>query len=397
MTVEDRVRRVLADAVAGEPPPRTAPLAAVRRRRRRRPVLAGAAAAVLALAVVAGLVAVRSARGPLPATDPTAGWTRYADTARNLQLRYPPGWVLRERQRGSIRVAPPEQAAGVLEDSPPFAVGVRAPATGYYLGGQEGVDVTRRQLPSGMAYVDLEPDPRALVPPPDVSASSRPLAELPRQKLYSIDWGRACAAGPRPRCRPQLVEAGVMAANAALWDRYHSVGELVVGTIAPLTPVAPSSGDRARPACRPDQWRLFHPGGRGYGDGDQRFILEGGLKFLGGRPCHLRLKLRLEVEEPAGHRLPLPGNPATTTVEGDLPEDADPSTATSIIIRGSPLRWYWVWQEWCNKGLPRAILRITAETGARISVPGPPMADPSLELKTRCEDRGRPSSVRPWP
>ena len=61
------------------------------------------------------------------------------------------------------------------------------------------------------------------------------------------------------------------------------------------------------------------------------------------------------------------------------------------------MRWYWVWQEWCNKGLPQATLRITAETGAQIAVPGPPMADPPLELETRCQDRGRPSSIKPWP
>jgi hypothetical protein len=397
MTIEDRVRRVLADAVASEPPPLAAPLAAVRRRRRRRPVLAGAAAVVLVLAAVAGLVAVRSSHRPLPSADPTAGWIRYTDTARNLQLRHPPGWLLRERQPGWIRIAPPEQAAGVLEDSPPFAVGIRAPASGFYLGEQTGVDLTRGRLPSGRAYVVSETDPRALVPPPDVSASSRPLAELPRQKLYGIDWGRACAAGARPRCGTQLVQAGVMAASAALWDRYHSVGELIVGTIAPLTPVAPSSGDRTRPACRPDQWRLFHPGGWTYGDSAQRYVLEGGFKFLGGPPCHLRLELRLEVEKPPGHRLPLPGNPSTVTVEGDLPEDADSSTANAPIYQGSPLRWYWAWQEWCNQGLPQATLRITAVTGAQITMPGPPKADPPLEPETGCEDRGRPSSIKPWP
>ena len=57
MSIEDRVRRVLTDAVATEPPPRRAPLAAVRRRRRRRPVLAGAVAVVLVLAAVIGLAA----------------------------------------------------------------------------------------------------------------------------------------------------------------------------------------------------------------------------------------------------------------------------------------------------------------------------------------------------
>jgi hypothetical protein len=107
--------------------------------------------------------------------------------------------------------------------------------------------------------------------------------------------------------------------------------------------------------------------------------------------------LRLDVEKPPGHLLRLPGNPSRTTVEGDLPEDQDPSTANATIYQGSPLAWIWTWQEWCNQGLPQASLRITAETGATITVPGPPLADPPDEPDTGCRDRGRPSTIRPWP
>jgi hypothetical protein len=394
MTIEDRVRRLLADAVADEPPPRGAPLQVAIRRRRRRPLLAGAVLVVLVLAAVAGLAAVRGR--PLPAIDPTAGWIVYTDAARNLRLRYPPDWVLRERRPGWVRVAPPEEAAGVLEDQPPFAVGVRAPAAGHYIGEQTGVNLVRGRLPGGPSYVVTETDPAVFVPPPDVSAPSRPLAELPRQKTWSIDWGRGCTAGARQRCATRVVMAGVMAADTPLWDRYRAMGEAIVGTIQPVTPVPPSSGDRSRPACRPDQWRLFHPGGWTYGDLAQRYVLEGGFRFLGGRQCHLRLELRLEVDKPAGRHLPLVGNPSTIVVEGDLPEDAQagPNSAT---VQGTPLNWYWAWQEWCNKGLPQASLRITAPTGASITVPGPPLADPPDEPETGCQDRGRPSTLAPWP
>jgi hypothetical protein len=58
-----------------------------------------------------------------------------------------------------------------------------------------------------------------------------------------------------------------MAASTPLWDRYHAVAEAIVNTIAPLNPTAPSSGGCTRPACHPDQWRLFHPGGWSYEDG----------------------------------------------------------------------------------------------------------------------------------
>jgi hypothetical protein len=394
MTIEDRVRRVLEHAVAGEPPPRTAPLAAVRRRRRRRPVLAGAVAVFLVVAAVIGLVAVRASHRPLPSTDPTAGWKVFTDTTGNLRFRYPPDWVVRERQPGWWRIAPPDLAAGMLKDTPPFAVGIRARSTGYYLGEQAGMDLTRGQLASGQAYVVSEASGEIEVPP------GKKAPELSRQRTYTIDWGRACiGGGANPGCRTQVVRAGVSAYphDTPLWDRHLAVGRAIVESIAPVTPVPPSSGDRTRPACRQDQWRLFHPGGWSYQDLAQRYVLEGGFKFLGGPPCHLALGLRLDVEKPAGHPLPLPGNPSRTTVEGDLPEDQDPSTANATVYQGSPLTWIWAWQEWCNKGLPQATLRITADTGATITVPGPPKADPPLEPETGCKDRGRRSTIEPWP
>jgi hypothetical protein len=394
MTIEDRVRRVLEHAVADEPSPRAAPLAAVRRRRRRRPVLAGAVAVVLVLAAVIGLVAVRSSHRPLPSTDPTAGWKVFSDTASNLRFRYPPDWVLRERQPGWWRIAPPDQATGMLKDQPPFAVGIRAHATGYYLGEQTGADLTRGRLASGQAYVVAEQSGRIEVPPGEKAP------KLPRQRTWTIDWGRACTSGgANPGCRTQVVRAGLSAYpnDSPLWDRHLAAGQAIVESIAPVTPVPPSSGDRTRPACRPDQWQLFHPGGWSYQDLAQRYVLEGGFKFLGGPPCHLALSLRLDVEKPAGHPLPLPGNPSRTTVEGDLPEDQDPSTANATIYQGSPLKWSWVWQEWCNQGLPQASLRITTETGASITVPGPPKANPPEEPETGCKDRGRQSAIQPWP
>jgi hypothetical protein len=391
MTIEDRVRQLMAAAVADEPPPRGAPLQVALRRRRRRPVLIGATAVVLILAAVVGLVAIRERRRPLPITDPTAGWILYRDAASNLQLRHPPEWVLRERAPGWIRLAPPEQAAGVAEDYPPFAVGVFDPAAGY-LGGETGMEVTRGRFPSGRAYTATEEtiDLRDL--PPDI--------KVHRTRTYTIDWDRKCAAGGTARrCRTQVVRAGLVASGEGFpqWDRYRAVAETIIGTIAPVTSGPPSSGDRSRPACRPGQWRLVHPGGWSYGDRAQRYVLEGGVESLGGPPCHLRLDLRLEVEKPAGRRLPLAGNPSTTVVEGDLPDDAQVASPNSSNFRPTPLAWHWAWQEWCNKGLPQATMRITAGTGASITVPGPPLANPPEEPETGCQDRGRPSSIAPWP
>jgi hypothetical protein len=391
MTIEDRVRQLMTNAVADEPPPRAAPLERTLRRRRRRPALAGAVALALVLAAAVGLAVVRERQRTLPITDPTAGWTLYTDAASNLQLRHPPDWVLRVRQPGWIRIAPPDHAAAVLENYPPFAVGARAPSAGY-LGGETGMEVTRGRLATGRAFTATEETVDFKDLPPDV--------KVHRSRNYTIDWGRDCAAGGTAQgCPTAVVRAGFVASGEGFpqWDRYRAVAETIIGTIAPVTPGPPSSGDPGRPACRPGQWRLFHPGGWSYGDLAQRYVLEGGVEFLGGPPCHLRLDLRLEVEKPAGRRLPLAGNPSTTVVEGDLPDDAQIVSPNTNSFRPTPLAWYWAWQEWCNKGLPQATLRITAQTGATITVPGPPLADPPEEPETGCQDRGRPSSIRPWP
>jgi hypothetical protein len=394
MTIEDRVRRVLAAAVADEPSLRGAPLDHAHRRRRRRPVMAGAVALALVLVGVVALAALRTSERPLPSTVSTKGWTTWTDTAGNLRFRHPPDWVVRPKEAGLVRVAPPEHAGGATADVPPFAVGVRTVAPGYYIGETMGVTMTRGRLPSGQAYVATEDDPAALaIPPPDVSQTTRAITEVPRRRVYTIDWGRSCRAAGR-RCGPDIVMTGIMAANTPLWDRYRAVAEAIVATIEPVRPVAPSYGDRGRPACGPEQWRLFHPGGWSYGDLAQRYVLEGGVAFRGGPPCHLRVALRLEVLALTGRPLPLPGNPSTTIVEGDLPEDRQPGGHS---LAASPLNWYWGWQEWCNRDLPEGRMRISAEGGATITVPGPPSPSTPGEPDTGCRDRGRPSTIAPLP
>jgi len=75
--------------------------------------------------------------------------------------------------------------------------------------------------------------------------------------------------------------------------------------------------------------------------------------------------------------------------EGDLPEDR--------FTEASPLNWSWGWQEWCNRDVPEGRMRVSAETGATITVPGPPSPSTPGEPDTGCRDRGRPSTVAPFP
>ena len=210
-----------------------------------------------------------------------------------------------------------------------------------------------------------------------------------------IDWGRDCK-GVRPyRCGPHGVFVTIYAGNAVLWDRYVAVAEAIVRSAKPVTPTQPSHGDRSRPACRPNQWRVIWPGEHGFA-GPQRFFLSGGVQSLGGPRCHLRARLKLLVERD-GRRLPLPGNPATRTVEGDLPEDGITKEGGSWVMRGGPLFWSFYWQEWCNKGLEGPTLRLSAPNGQRLRIGDPaPAAAPSPAFGG-CQDRGQPSRLAPWP
>jgi hypothetical protein len=412
MTIEDRVRRVLSDAVASEPAPRGAPLDAVRRRRRR-PVLAGAVAVVLVLAAVVGLAAVRGRTGPRPTTPAsttappttvasTAGWKTFTDAAHNLRLRYPPTWVVRRRNaEGTVTLAPAEHAGKALAQWPPAAVTVTA-GGGYYVGEAPEPGMTRGRLPGGQAYLRFQSDPAQLGEWPGEPKLPANVADRRRIGSFSVDWGRDCKGIKPDRCGPHGLHVTFYAGSTALWDRYLAVAEAIVRSAEPVTPTRPSHGDRTLPACRSDQWRVVWIGEHGY-VGTQRFFLGGGIRYLGGPRCHLRARLELLVQRD-GRRLPVAGNPAARVVEGDLPEDGIVKDDGSWVMRGGPLFWSWYWDEWCNKGLegPTA-LRLTAANGQRLRIggpgPQPPLDSPraSLPGPTTCQDRGRPSRLASWP
>jgi hypothetical protein len=402
MTIEDRVRRVLAEAVADEPLLRGAPLDHALRRRSRRPVVAGAVVMAVVLAAVVALAAVRGQdERLLPSTVPTEGWKTYTDVAGNLRFRYPPGWRLvvnKELGRqGSeyVTVVPPGIVVPAKEPAR-FSVSVQ-PVARFWIGEGWFGTTSLGRLAGGQPYLRSASDPA------DTSGWSRPpappLADRPRYATWSIDWGRPCLTGAA-RCVPHSVQVGIYAADGRLWDRYRAVAETIPTTVEPLRPAAPTAGDRRLPACRSDQWRLAWVEEYGLRRGYQGVIVQGGVRYLRGPRCHLRLTLRLAVEGNGGRRLPVRGNPASTTVEGDLPLDGIQRVSGSWVIGGATM-WRFVWDEWCNRGLPQASLRVTAAGGATLTVPG---MDPAPDEPPRstpgpgpCVDRGRPSVVAGWP
>jgi hypothetical protein len=392
MTIEDRVRQVLADAVADEPPPRGAPLERALRRRRRRPALAGAVALALVLAAVVGLVAVRDRQRPLPATSPTQGWKPYTVEADNFRFRYPPDWRVEARSQGLrqpdlLRLIPPEQAR-LPQRRRTVHVSLQA-GVGFWVGEDWFGTVRQGRLPGGQAWLRTE-GPAIFGGGPEAPATDGP----GRYATWTVDWGRPCLTDA-PRCATRKVEVSLAVADQRLWDRYAATVEVLVSTLEPLRPTAPSTGDRGLPACRPDQWRLVWPGEYGGTSGAQAIAVQGGVQYLRGPRCHLRLTVRLAVVDSGGRLLQVPGNPASMALEGDLPIDGLRRQGGTWAVGQTPM-WRFIWDEWCNRGLPRATLRVTADQAA-ITIPGFDPAAQATQKGIRCQDRGRPSRLAPWP
>ena len=389
MTIEDRVRRVLTEAVADEPPPRGAPLQAALRRRRRRPALAGAVALALALAAVVGLVAVRRSDRPAPpvapttptlTTLPTAGWPEVTDDAGNFRFRYPPGWEARRigGQWALTRRGGPRSDQGL----PEFEVRVISAwslwrSHGYWQGSAPEVG----RLPAGQAYL------LAFHAPGEYGT-------------YHVDWGRGCIEPAAPgSCRPRSVQVEFRSfTGRAQWDRYRAEVQTVAATLEKLRPTAPTVGDRARPACRAEQWKLVPPDVSVTTQGESVVAVPVGVGFRGGRPCHLRAPVAMAALQD-GRPIEVRGNPASATIELDLPEDALPAT-----YRGADenrMLQTWVWNRPCQSPRPparrvtfrRVDLVFSDERGRRLLATN---FNQGPETGV-CGEGGRPSVVAPWP
>ena len=369
--VEERLRALRARALRREVRPDAWPRLQRRLRRepwRRAALVAGLAVAVLVASVVPGLLARRATQPAVPALGDLVpkGWKEYRDEHSNYRFRYPPGWVVKPGGLfpGQALILPPESVAVPLpvkhETQLPFLMTAQNQWS-YYATYAANYPITiSGRLPGGQAFLQANG--------PDGSGR--------RFSRYIIDWGRFCSTDPHPdpgtpatdcRAHTQHVTIG---GTLALWARYHQIATTIVRSMAPLRATLPSHGDRGRPACRADQWTLAVPKSwsfdMGYdGHGPQTWQIFGGIRSLGHGPaCHLWLTLQATVENPDGTLLRVPGTPATTTIEGDLPEDAaDGGTRLQPDLRvpdSSSLHWIFSWENWCRQPLGQIRVRITA-------------------------------------
>jgi len=395
MTIEDRVRQLMATAVAEEPPPRGAPLEVALRRRRRRPALVGAVAFALVLAVVVGLVAVRDRQRQLPATAPTQGWKTYTVDADNYRFRYPPDWRVEAVNQGLrlpklLRLVPPDQA-GLAERQRTVLVNLAA-GDGYWVGEDWFGPISQGRLPGGQAYLRTE---NPMVFAGDQQSPSSPATGNGGWSgRWTVDWGRPCLTDA-PRCASRNLRVSLAVVDRGLWQRYAPTVELLVRTLEQPRPTAPSTGDRGLPACRPDQWRLIWPGEYGGTSGAQAIAVQGGVQYLHGPRCHLRLTVRLALRDGGGRLLGVDGNPASMPLEGDLPIDGLRRQGGQWAVGLTPM-WRFIWDEWCNRGLPEATLQVTADRAA-VTIPGFDPAAQATQKGLHCQDRGRPSRLVTWP
>ena len=355
MTIEERVRRMLVEAVASEPAPSGAPFERAVRRRRRRPLRAVAVAAALLLAVAVVLTGVRvlgTKPAPLPTVTPAvpSDWKTYQNDFYNLKLRYPPDWVV--QTQGGVAIIPRRFAGpGITAaGSRPFIIGVALSAEYYLFVVQNGAQVTRGTQLDGRASIRF--------------SSVQGRIHIVQ---YEIDMGRFCLSGNRD-CGAKSATAAVEATSQATLDRYGKVAEQIVRTFQPLRPTTPSAGNPARPACRPEQWRpAFSSQSKTADEPPGGLVIAGDIRYLRGPACHLRTTVRLTVEQADGTPVTVPGTPSPFTVQTDLPED----NISSDLPRGASM-WFWAWDNWCRQPLASAHLRVTADNGASTTRPLPP-------------------------
>jgi hypothetical protein len=398
MTIEDRVRQMLADAVADEPAPRGAPLDYALGRRRPRFALAGAALVLIVLGLV---VVVASVLGTdQPSTGPTAtttvpttmvsttGWPSYLDRDNNLRLRYPPGWKMRPGPGGD-ELVPPEYA-----NSRPgfakYAVVIKA-FPGFYLQGYDWQGATSGRLPGGQAYRHSVGYPD--LPPGEAPPAPPAIARGRRSAVYMVDWGRFCSAKPKPFCGAHALRISVSDANARAFDRYRAHLDTIVQSATQLRPAPSSSEDAGRPACRPEQWRLDRS--QGLAGGGQGISMYGTVRYRAGPACALRLTLQVRVERD-GRPLPIAGNPATATVQGLLPED-DQHQLSRLGVHSTPLMWQFTVIGWCNPDMAGATLRVTTEDGREVEAALPDTSGLRATQPGYCQQRGRPEGVTGLP
>jgi hypothetical protein len=399
--LDARLQRLAAEATKDATAPDVAVIMRRGRRRRAlsRPVLAGTVALAVVLVAVVALAAVRgrdrAPTGPpattaAPATTiSTAGWPAYVDRAHNLRLRYPPGWKVRPGPLGD-ELVPPEYASS-RPGRAKYAVMVAA-FPGFYLSMYDWNGAARGHLPGGQAYLHVVGYPD--LPPGEDPPASPATAPGRRFAAYVVDWGRFCSTGSKRFCGAHALLVAVYDANARAFERYRSYLDAIVRSAVQLRPAPSSTDEVGRPACRPNQWRLTSPHGLSGLENSQRMFFSGIVRYRAGPACYLRLELRMTVERD-GRPLPVTGSPATAVVQGLLPDD-DQRRLARLGVVDTPLMWEFAVDEWCNRDLAGATLRVTAEGGRGVEVALPP-ASQLPARRQDCRERGRPAAVAGLP
>jgi len=214
-------------------------------------------------------------------------------------------------------------------------------------------------------------------------------------ETYYLAWPYYCAAGVRCpaalRYRALRVTGGVWSRDGSGLQALRDAMRRIVDTVRPVTSALPGGATADRPACQlspptdRDPERLFQVtpvdpvprvGVSAMTEGGLRGTSDFFMNFSSGLAmCHLEKRFTVEFFK-SGRRVPVQGDTAVVTLEGDLPEGDGEFPVFSKA---------WLWRNWCGHPNSSVTIRFRGLDGFEL--------DAHSSIRPPCVDRAKPSTL----
>jgi hypothetical protein len=215
-------------------------------------------------------------------------------------------------------------------------------------------------------------------------------------ETYYVAWPYYCAAGVRCpaslRYRALRVTGGVWSRDGSGLRALRDAMRRVVDTIRPVTNALPGGATADRPACQlspppsdRDRGSMFRlrpvdatprVGVSSMTEGSLRGTSDFFMTFSSGLAmCHLAKRFTVEFFK-SGRRVPVQGDSAVVTLEGDLPEGDGEFPVFSKA---------WLWRNWCGHPNSSVTIRFRGLDGLELDAPS--------AMRPPCVDRAKPSTL----
>jgi hypothetical protein len=218
-------------------------------------------------------------------------------------------------------------------------------------------------------------------------------------ETYYLAWPYHCAAGVRCpaslRYRALRVTGGVWSRDGSGLQAVRDAMRRIVDTVRPVTNALPGGATADRPACKlsppidptdPARYRdLFRlapveasprVGVSSMTEGNLRGTSDFFMTFSSGLAmCHLERRFTVEFFK-SGRRVPVQGDTAVVTLDGDLPEGDGEFPVFSKA---------WLWRNWCGHPNSSVTIRFRGLDGLEL--------DAHSSVRPPCVDRAKPSTL----